>query len=218
LLKCILKETGRHLSENVLTIIWARRFDRYKRMDLILTDNRIFSLLKENKVQIIFAGKPHPDDGAMIARWNQILGLREEIPNLVILPRYELWLSGLLKAGADIWLNTPRRPHEACGTSGLSAALRLALNVAARDGVYPEFIEHGVNGFLFGTFHNMGDIPQQDRHDFESLYSVLLEAIEIFYSDKERWYEMVLAGKETVETKFSSERMVEDYFSQMYNL
>jgi len=217
LLQTILSATDKHFSENVLTVVWARRFAAYKRPKLILYDlDWISDLLARNKLQLIFAGKPHPEDRDMINTWNHILRLSEErFPNLVILPGYELEQNMLLKAGADVWLNTPRRPREACGTSYMSAAMMGVMNVSVRDGGALEGIVDGENGFLFGVDREMSEY-QQDVFDAESLRDTMKRVITLYYSDKEKWYEIVAAGKRVAETQFSAERMVREYFEKMY--
>ena len=121
LFKYIANVAGKRFDPDVLTITWARRFADYKRAWLILMDkDRINKLLEENKVQIIFAGKFHPDDVMGKEMFNKLLNRSHTLKNVVVLPGYELQLSGMLKRGTDVWLNTPLRPFEASGTSGMS--------------------------------------------------------------------------------------------------
>lgn len=213
MLQNIAQTTNKYLNENILTVIWARRFHEYKRPFLLFHNpEQILPLLHANKLQIVYAGKPYPQDDGMIKTWNSILQLSVQHPNLVILPGYEIELSKILKAGGDLWLNSPRRPSEACGTSGWGT---LGLNLASRDGGYIEFIEDGKNGLLFGVDHEMPDY-QQDKLDAESLYSRLFELVDLYYNNRQQWNEMILCAIEKVKEKFTAERMVKEYFEKMY--
>ena len=141
---------GKRFDPNVLTITWARRFADYKRAWLILMDKpRIEKLLNENKVQLIFAGKFHPDDTMGKEMFNKILKESYSMKNVVVLPGYELALSARLKKGTDIWLNTPLRPFEASGTSGMSANMNGALHLSIFDGWTVEGTFSGINGLCY---------------------------------------------------------------------
>ncbi|MEZ4574836.1 MAG: hypothetical protein R2857_07970 [Vampirovibrionales bacterium] len=114
LFKQVKQQAGKTYDEDVLTIVWARRFTPYKRAMLLFHDyDRMAKLLKDKKVQLIYAGKFHPLDTGGQAMFNQALAYAEEFDNVSVLLNYDLALSGLLKRGADVWLNTPRRPLEA---------------------------------------------------------------------------------------------------------
>lgn len=218
LLSHVARETGKHFSESIATLVWARRFAEYKRPTLLLSDEEwIIPLLKKNRLQIIFAGKPHPEDTNMIIVWNDLISKSGYLPNLAILSGYELELSRLLKAGCDIWLNTPRRPREACGTSWMSAAMNCAINLTCRDGGMLEGVIDKKSGFLFGIEYNEPVRVEHDKSDFEDLVLVLREAMDIYYTDKNRWHTIALAGKKKAEQEFSAERMLRDYFEKMYN-
>ncbi|MBI2446680.1 MAG: alpha-glucan family phosphorylase [Parcubacteria group bacterium] len=218
MIQYIVEKTGRYLSENVPTIIWAKRFAEYKRPHLLFYNFNqeksewIKSQLKENKLQIIYAGKPHPDDDNMIHAFNRLLFASYELPNLVVLSGYELWLSKLLKAGADVWLNNPRFPMEASGTSGMSAAMNGALNLSIVDGWMCEADPE--NYFPFGTQIPGGD---QDSFDAQEL-KICLETtvMPLFYGDKEKWYKKTLAAKFEAEKYWTSDRMVLEYQKLLY--
>lgn len=218
MIQYITGKTGRCLSENVLTIVWARRFAEYKRPHLLFYNFNqeksewIKSQLRKNKLQIIYAGKPHPDDDNMIHAFNRLLFASYELPNMVVLGGYEFWLNKLLKAGADIWLNTPRFPMEASGTSGMSAAMNGALNLSIVDGWMCE--ADTKNYFPFGTQIPCGD---QDSFDAEELKRCLeTTVIPFFYSDKEEWYKKTLAAKFEAEQYWTSDRMVDEYQKLLY--
>ncbi|MDO8755252.1 MAG: glycogen/starch/alpha-glucan phosphorylase, partial [Anaerolineales bacterium] len=152
LIDSVRQAMGNCFSESVLTVVWARRFAAYKRPKLIFHDSIAEwtrNQLRSNNLQLIIAGKPHPYDRDRIALWNELLAMSRELPNFVVLPGYELEMSKLLKAGADIWLNTPRSSNEACGTSGMSAAMNGALNMSTPDGWMWEANKE--NCFLFGS-------------------------------------------------------------------
>ena len=218
MIQYIVKKTGRCLSENVLTIVWARRFAEYKRPHLLFYNFNqeksewINSQLRENKLQIIYAGKPHPDDDSMIHSFNRLLYASYELPNMVVLAGYELWLSRLLKSGADVWLNSPRFPMEASGTSGMSAAMNGALNLSVVDGWECE--ADPKNYFPFGTQIPGGD---QDSFDAEELKRCLETTVmPLFYGDKEEWHKKALAAKFEAEKYWTSDRMVLEYQTQLY--
>lgn len=217
LLDYIEEQTGKIFSEDVLTIVWARRFVEYKRPWLLYYDRGWFErLLKSDKIQVIYAGKPHPADLGMINAWNEIWQMSKILPNLVILTGYDLGLSKLLKGGADLWLNTPRRPREACGTSWISAMMNCTLVISSRDGGVLEGVTPD-NGFLFGVDYPCQNEGEQDAKDFADLQFCLQMAMEIFYKKPDLWYKMALTGKKSVEENFSSEKMLKNYFSQLYS-
>lgn len=218
MIQYIMEKTGRCLSENILTVVWAKRFTEYKRPHLLFYNFNqdksewIKSQLRKNKLQIIYAGKPHPDDDNMIHAFNRLLFASYELSNMVVLGGYELWLSKLLKAGADVWLNNPRFPLEASGTSGMSAAMNGAVNLSIVDGWMCE--ADPKNYFSFGTQIPGGD---QDSFDAEELRRCLeTTVIPLFYSDKEEWYRKALAAKFEAEQYWTSDRMVSEYHNLLY--
>lgn len=207
MLHAIAEEYNRHLSEHVLTLVWARRFAEYKRPKLLFYDlTWISQLLHSNRLQVIIAGKPHPDDLQMIDVWNYLLRLSYELPNLVVIPEYDLRISKLLKAGADVWLNTPRAPMEACGTSGQGAALNCTLNISTPDGWMCEV--NVDNCFLFGTRYQLLD---QDVYDLEALKNIMEGVMEFYCNDKAGWYTKTLAAKHEAEEYWTSDRMLREY-------
>ena len=180
---------GKRFDPNVLTITWARRFADYKRAWLILMDeDRIGRLLNENKVQLIFAGKFHPDDTMGKETFNNILKKSRSMKNVVVLPGYELALSAKLKKGSDIWLNTPTRPLEASGTSGMSANMNGALHFSIYDGWTVEGTFPGINGYTVEYPGLDDDIPWQERHvkDHQFIMNTLEgEIIPTYYENKQ---------------------------------
>ena len=211
---------GKRFDPNVLTITWARRFADYKRAWLILMDeDRISKLLNENKVQLIFAGKFHPDDAMGKETFNNILKKSYTMKNMVVLPGYELALSAKLKKGTDIWLNTPTRPLEASGTSGMSANMNGAVHFSIFDGWTVEGTFPGINGYTVEYPGLDDDIPWQERHwkDHRFIMNTLEnEIIPTYYENKEEWARLMRQAMRTAEGYFNSDRMVIEYFNRVY--
>jgi len=220
LFKYIAGTTGKRFDPNVLTITWARRFADYKRAWMILMDReRISKLLKNGKIQLVFAGKFHPADTLGRDMFNNILKQSYELPNVVVLPNYELELSALLKKGSDVWLNTPLRPFEASGTSGMSANMNGALHLSTFDGWTVEGTFHDINGFTI-TYPGLDDdIPWEERHwkDYECLMDIIENKILPTYcEDKPRWSQLMRQAVRTSEAYFHSDRMVTEYYNRLY--
>jgi glycogen phosphorylase len=214
-------QTGRLFNPDIFTIVWARRFAGYKRADLIARDKKRFTDLVSNKkypVQMIWAGKPYPMDYPAINDFNYLVQLSKEYPQVAVLTGYELSLSKRLKQAADCWLNNPRVPREASGTSGMTAAMNGALNFSNNDGWIPEFINHGNNGFMIGKsdYSNM-TVPEQDELDLNSLYDVLQNQIlPLYYENRDAWRQVVKNGMRDVRFAFDSGRMVTEYYEKLY--
>lgn len=212
-----LHTAGRVLNPDVLTIVWARRFAEYKRSKLLIRGENfewLKSLLYQNKIQVIYAGKPHLDDDEMIAAWNDLLRLSRELPNLFVLPGYEMEMSKMLKAGADLWLNTPRAPDEACGTSGMSSAMNGALNMSTPDGWMLE--ANGDNFFPFGSRYSVGSAADQDSYDAERLREDFPVPMHQYYFDRQEWHGTTLRAKREAEERWTSDRMVREYGEKLY--
>jgi starch phosphorylase len=214
-------QTGRLMNPDIFTIVWARRFAGYKRADLIARDKKRFTELVNNKkypVQIIWAGKPYPMDYPAINDFNYLVQLSKEYPQVAVLTGYELGLSKRLKQAADCWLNNPRVPREASGTSGMTAAMNGALNFSTNDGWIPEFINHGNNGFVIGKSDYSGmTVPEQDELDLNSLYDVLQNQIlPLYYEHRDTWRQVVKNGMSDVRFAFDSSRMVTEYYEKLY--
>ncbi len=211
---------GKRFDPNVLTITWARRFADYKRAWLILMDKeRIEKLLNENKVQIIFAGKFHPDDTMGKEMFNKILKQSYSMKNVVVLPGYELALSAKLKKGSDVWLNTPLRPLEASGTSGMSANMNGAVHFSTYDGWTVEGTFPGINGYTIEYPGLDDDIPWEERHwkDHKCMMDTLEnQIIPTYYENKKEWARLMRQAMRTSEAYFNSDRMVIEYFNRVY--
>jgi starch phosphorylase len=215
-------QTGKVFDPNVFTIVWARRFAGYKRANLITRDIQRFNELMSNSkypVQIIWAGKPYPVDYPAISEFNELVHLSKNYKNVAVLVGYELALSKRLKQASDCWLNNPRVPREASGTSGMTAAMNGAVNFSTNDGWIPEFVHHGNNGFVVPPVDYMNMATQeQDQYDLDQLYEILQkEILPLYYDDPNTWRQIVKNGMRDVQVQFDSNRMAEEYYNLLYN-
>jgi starch phosphorylase len=214
-------QTGKLFDPDVLTIVWARRFAGYKRAELITRDIKRFEALMSNTdrpVQIIWAGKPYPSDYGALSDFNHLVHLSKHFKNMAVCIGYELALSKRLKQASDIWLNNPRVPREASGTSGMSASMNGSVNFSTFDGWICEFARHGENSFIVPTadYHEM-NIQQQDQYDTDHLYDILENQIlPLYYGEKENWRKVVQTGMRDVQVEFDSNRMAAEYYELMY--
>jgi starch phosphorylase len=220
LFKIVADQGGDLFDENILTIVWARRFAGYKRADLIMRDLHRFKKLvtrTERPIQIIWAGKPYPEDYSGISQFNHIQEFAHKTRNIAVLTGYELSLSAALKRGADIWLNTPRIPQEASGTSGMTAAMNGAINCSTLDGWIPEFARDGENAFVLPAVHPDYDTFQQDEFDYANLMRVLEEDIlPTFYERPDLWLQIMKNSMKDVVPAFDSKRMANAYYEELY--
>jgi starch phosphorylase len=206
------RSSGVHLDPDTMWVGFARRAAPYKRGDLILRDEARLERLLEAGMSIVFSGKSHPDDPhgrGIIAR---LARAPAEFPGRVaFLQNYDMGVARTMVRGCDVWLNNPLLPLEACGTSGMKAALNGVLNLSILDGWWPEGCEHGVNGWAIGD-----GTPGDDERDLTALYGTLEREVLPAWRDRERWTRMMAASVEMAETRFSSHRMVREYFETMY--
>ncbi len=215
-------QAGKVFNPDVFTIVWARRFAGYKRAELITRDEERFKKLLSSikyPVQIIWAGKPYPVDYPAICDFNFLVNLSKEFPNVAVLTGYELALSKRMKQASDVWLNNPRVPREASGTSGMTAAMNGSVNFSTNDGWICEFINHGNNGFLVPPVdYEKMTTHEQDEYDLEKLYDILENQIlPIYYENKHVWNQIVKNGMRDVRWQFDSNRMAKEYYEIMYN-
>ncbi len=221
--KIVADQCGKLFDSHVFTMVWARRFAGYKRADLLLQDKERFRRLLENKkypVQVIWAGKPYPMDYAAISTFNNLVEESKNYKNMAVLTGYELELSKSLKQGSDVWLNNPRVPREASGTSGMTASMNGSLNLSTDDGWIPEFAKHGVNSFVVpkGDYEHMS-VFDQDNYDFEKLYDILEnEILPMYYDRPNEWRQVVKNAMDDVKVQFNSDRMADEYYKIMYNI
>jgi starch phosphorylase len=216
----VVSQTEKMFNPKVLTFVWARRFAGYKRAELLLHDIERFKRLISNTkypVQIIWAGKPYPMDYYAIDIFNHLVHYAKKVPNLAVLVGYEMDLSKKLKEGSDIWLNTPRITREASGTSGMTAAMNGSVNVSINDGWIPEFQKNGENSFVLPELdHNM-PVWEQDKLDADNLYDLLEnKVIPMYYDNPKEWQKIVFNAIDDVIPQFSSHRMAEQYYKELY--
>jgi starch phosphorylase len=214
-------QTGKIMNPDVFTIVWARRFAGYKRASLIASDRHRFEKLLSNSkypVQIIWAGKPYPLDHPAISEFNELVHLSKRHKNVAVLTGYELALSKRLKQAADCWLNNPRVPREASGTSGMTASMNGAINFSTDDGWIPEFMNHGHNGFVVpkADYANM-HVHEQDQYDLNKLYEILeQEILPLYYENYNTWRQIMKNSMQDVRFQFESNRMAHEYYEQLY--
>jgi len=215
-------QTGKIFDPNIFTIVWSRRFAGYKRADLITRDKQRFEKLLSSikyPIQMIWAGKPYPMDYPAINDFNNLVHLSKQYKNVAVVVGYELTLSKRLKQGADCWLNNPRVPREASGTSGMTAAMNGAVNFSTDDGWIPEFAHHGNNSFVIpkADYLNM-NTQEQDQYDLEMLYKLLeKEILPLYYENYDTWRQVVKNGMRDVRFQFESNRMAHEYYELMYS-
>jgi starch phosphorylase len=203
------------LDPGVLTIGFARRGATYKRPDLVLRDPaRLAPLLEARGVQLVFSGKAHPADDTGKGVISLLMAHARRWPHaIVFLENYDMGVARLMTRGCDVWLNTPRRPLEASGTSGMKAALNGVLNLSVLDGWWPEGCEHGVTGWAIGDGTEASD---EDERDLASLFQVLEGEVLPAYADPGRWAGLMRASIRMAADRFSADRMVREYFETLY--
>ncbi|MGK5557376.1 alpha-glucan family phosphorylase [Actinomadura kijaniata] len=215
------------LDPDVLTIGFARRVPSYKRLTLMMHDpERLRALLldPERPVQIVIAGKAHPaDEGGKrliqdIVRFADAEDVRHRI---VFLPDYDMALGQALVQGCDVWLNNPLRPLEACGTSGMKAALNGGLNLSIRDGWWDEWYD-GQNGWAIPSADGLAGPDRRDALESSALYELVADHVSVMFYDRDasglprRWLEMVKHTIATLGPKVLAGRMLRDYVQQYY--
>ncbi len=217
------------LNPRALTIGFARRFATYKRAPLLFSDvDRVADLFSkyERNIQVIYAGKAHPKDEGGQAFIQQIYELSQRAEfkgRLIFLENYNMEIGRMLVSGCDVWLNNPRRPYEASGTSGQKIALHGGLNLSILDGWWPEGYD-GSNGWAIGheASHEIKDPEIQDAEDAEFLYRTLeSEVLPLFNKRGEdglpkEWISMIRSSIRSLTYQFSAHRMILDYVNDMY--
>jgi starch phosphorylase len=221
LFKTVADQCGKLFKEDVLTIVWARRFAGYKRADMLMYDwERFLKLINtpEHPVQVIWAGKPYPEDHGAIYMFNQIISRAKPLANCAVLTGYELGLSALLKKGTDVWLNNPRMYREASGTSGMTAAMNGAINVSLPDGWVPEFAKDKENCFVIQPADDNLSTSDKDGQEARNLMDTLeKEVLPMYYKNQPQWLSIVKKAAADVVPAFEAGRMADEYYRVMYN-
>ncbi len=219
LINFIQQRTGVKLKADSLLLGFSRRAVPYKRSAFIFSDrSKVDRLFKSGKLQIVFSGKAHPldDEGKKIVA--NIVALTKRYPaSVVFLENYDMTIGSMLVRGSDVWLNNPRRPQEASGTSGMKAAMNGVLNLSILDGWWPEACQHGVNGWQIGDGYENRNESKLDAHDQKALYHALLkEVIPCYYRNKKQWVEMMKQSVLTTHKPFAMKRMLDEYYRELY--
>ena len=220
LIKFVKARKGVTLKQDQLLIGFARRAVAYKRANLIFSQPDIIDpLLKSRQIQIIFSGKAHPlDDGGKELVYQLTQKAKEFPKSVVFLENYDMEIGAQLTRGVDVWLNNPRRPKEASGTSGMKAAMNGVLNLSILDGWWPEACKHGVNGWQIGDTSVNSSQEKQNQHDSDALYKVLLkEVLPTYQSNKAKWKKMMRASINQTKKQFGVKRMLQEYYDLLYS-
>ncbi|CAN5679730.1 alpha-glucan family phosphorylase [soil metagenome] len=217
------KRTGIELSLDKLVIGFARRAASYKRADLILGDDKALASLFDRGIQLVYSGKAHPRDTAGKELVSKLVAASKAHPkHVVFVQNYDMTLGAMLTRGCDIWLNNPRRPLEASGTSGMKAAMNGVPNLSILDGWWPEGCMHNVTGWKIGDADPSDDAfddkatAKIDLRDRELLYQTLDRDVLPAYADRAKWLSIMRASIAMSQWRFSSDRMVEDYLAKIY--
>lgn len=221
-------DTRNLCSPNVLTIGFARRVAQYKRWNLLLTDlERLLRMVDDpnRPVQFVFAGKAHPQDRTAKQILQDLMSINHDSgwqERAVFIEDYDQEVARYLVHGVDVWMNVPRRPHEASGTSGMKAAMNGVLNFSILDGWWPEGY-NGKNGFAIGDERDFESDAEIDAIEAEALYSTLEnEVVPTFYNRNtngmpDEWIGRMKDSMATLTPQFSSDRMVMDYIEKIYS-
>ena len=222
-----LKRLDKVLSPDALTIGFARRFATYKRANLLLADmERLVAMANDAKrpVQFVFAGKAHPHDEPgkrVLQQIAQMMRSSNFASKLVFVEDYDINVARFLVQGVDVWLNNPRRPLEASGTSGMKVVLNGGLNLSILDGWWAEAYD-GLNGFAIGTGRTHSNMDVHDSRDGEDLYRVLIDEVIPLYYQRDRdglprgWIKRMKRTIRTLGWRFNADRMVMDYTTKCY--
>ncbi len=206
--------SGAGFTEELLTICFARRAAAYKRATLIFSDLEYLFNLCFDRIQLIFAGKSHPQDHPGKELIREIVNTARQYENrirLVFLPNYNIWSGALMTGGADVWLNTPRRPREASGTSGMKVCFNGGVNMSVLDGWWREACKNRVNGWAIGD-----DEDQNDEDAAADLYKNLDDMVTTYYSKPKQWLAIMRRSISDISPVFNTHRMVLDYTHKYY--
>lgn len=206
--------SGAGFTDELLTICFARRATAYKRATLIFSDLEYLFNLSYDRVQYVFAGKAHPQDEPGKKLIREIVNFGKQYENklrLVFVPNYNIWVAGLMTSGADVWLNTPRRPREASGTSGMKVCFNGGVNMSVLDGWWREACRNRINGWAIGD-----DEDQSDEEAAADLYQDLDDMVTTYYANPRQWLGIMRRSISDITPQFNTHRMVQEYFHRYY--
>ena len=217
LIEFVKARTGIELDLNTLLIGFARRTTSYKRPDLLFRDPEIIiPMLKEKRLQLIFSGKAHPMDDTGKAIVSNLVRISRQFPeSVVFLENYDMNIGKALTRGVDVWLNNPRRPLEACGTSGMKAAMNGVLNLSTLDGWWAEACQYGINGWQFGNGFTHQNPAVQDEHDTRPYTGFLMMLLSTYYYDPQMGRNDEKQHNQH-QALFDIKRMMDKYYERMY--
>jgi glycogen phosphorylase len=218
MIRQIAASTGLQLSENVFTLGFARRAASYKRANLLFTDLARLRAIREQvgPFQVVYGGKAHPQDEegkAVIQRVFEAAGALRDVIPIVYIENYDMYWARLLTSGVDLWLNTPHRPYEASGTSGMKASLNGVPSLSVRDGWWIEGHLEGVTGWAIGLDQD----PEEHEVEVASMYDKLEHAIlPMFYQRPTAYAEVMRSAIAINGSFFNTQRMVAQYLANAY--
>ncbi|TLD41567.1 MAG: Glycogen phosphorylase [Candidatus Jettenia ecosi] len=222
LIEYVKEATSIELDPHVLTIGFARRFTSYKRADLLFLDmEQLLHICGKGKLQVIYAGKAHPKDGPgkdIIKKINDLVKINNDKIKIIFLKDYNIKMALKLISGVDVWLNTPQRPREASGTSGMKASHNGVINFSILDGWWIEGHIEGITGWSIGPKPTESSLTiVNDKTDAEDLYSKLENIIiPMYYRDQDQWIKVMKNSIGKIAYYFNSHRMMRRYVTEAY--
>ncbi len=216
LIELVRERTGVEFDPEVATIGFARRMTGYKRPDLLFSDiERLRAIVRDQPLQIVLSGKAHPRDETgrqLIQRLHELIRVLADEITVAFLPNYDMELARLLAAGSDVWLNTPQRPLEASGTSGMKAALNGVPQLSVLDGWWVEGCIEGVTGWAIGA-----DVRSANGDDARALYDKLERVVlPLYAADRASWIAVMKGAITKNASVFNSHRMMRRYAAEAY--
>ncbi len=222
LIEYVKEATSIELDPNVLTIGFARRFTSYKRADLLFLDmEQLLHICGKGRLQVIYAGKAHPKDGPgkdIIKKINDLVKINNDKIKIIFLKDYNIKMALKLISGVDVWLNTPQRPREASGTSGMKASHNGVINFSILDGWWIEGHIEGITGWSIGPKPTESSLTiVNDKTDAEDLYNKLENIIiPMYYHDQDQWIKVMKNSIGKIAYYFNSHRMMRRYVTEAY--
>lgn len=219
LIKYVFEKKGIKLNKDSLIVGFARRATNYKRWDLIAKIPILLDdLILYHNVQFVFSGKSHSKDYSGKEYLTTIDQLTKKYPNnIVFLEGYDMDIAKILESGSDVWLNTPLSYLEACGTSGMKAALNGSINFSSKDGWWYEACLHGENGWEVYNYTSIQDRDRRDHRDAEELMRCLFNEIVVPYKlNRKKWKTIMYNSMKTAIDGFTTSRMIQQYFDELY--